>query len=116
MEMMSAYLAACDAALLILKDDPLFNITLPAKVQSYMACGTPILACIKGTSAETVAEADCGVCAESVTGQGLADAAVKLYRMSPEERKTMGDNAIRYSHEHFSKSYLLNMLDKYMTE
>lgn len=116
MEMMSAYLAACDAALLILKDDPLFNITLPAKVQSYMVCGIPILACVKGEGAKTVQEAECGICTEAVSGQSLAEAALKLYQMSPEERKTMGDNAILYSQKHFDKSILLDTLEKYMAE
>ncbi len=116
MDTMSRYLAASDAALLILRDDPLFNITLPAKAQSYMACGIPMLGCIKGAGANVIKDAECGVCCEEIQGQDLADAALKLYNMTPEERIQLGTNAIEYSREHFSKEKLLNRLEQIMGE
>ncbi len=116
METMSRYLAASDVALLILKDDPLFQITLPAKAQSYMACGIPILGCIKGESANLIEEAHCGICCESLDGKSLAEAALKMYHMSKEERAQMGRNAAEYSQKYFSKQKLLDRLEKIMGE
>ena len=116
METMSRYLAASDVALLILKDDLLFNITLPAKAQSYMACGIPVLGCVKGESADLIREAKCGVCCEAVDGDSLAEAALAMYRMPPEERRQMGENAVTYSREYFSKQRLLDRLENIMGE
>ncbi len=116
MESMSRYLAASDVALLILRDDTLFNITLPAKAQSYMACGIPMLGCIKGAGADVIKDADCGVCCENVDGQALADAALKLYNMSNEQREQLGRNAIEYSRKYFSKEKLLDRLEQIMGE
>ncbi len=116
METMSRYLAASDAALMILKDDPLFNITLPAKAQSYMACGIPILGCVKGESAELIQKADCGICCSSIDGKSLAEGAVRMYQMSKAERERLGRNAVCYSQKYFSKEKLLNRLEEIMGE
>ena len=102
--------------MLILKDDPLFHITLPAKAQSYMACGIPILGCIKGESANLIEEARCGVCCENLDGKSLAEAALKMYNMSKEERAQMGRNAAEYSQKYFSKQKLLDRLEEIMGE
>ena len=116
METMSRYLAASDVALLILRDDPLFHITLPAKAQSYMACGKPILGCIKGESANLIQEAKCGVCCSEINGKSLAEAALKMYELSPGERAQMGQNAASYSQQYFSKQKLLDRLEEMMGE
>ena len=116
MEEMSRFMAASDAALLILKDEELFNITLPAKVQSYMACGKPILACIKGAGAETVAEAGCGVVTDAISGEALAEAALKLRNLPKEELEKMGEAAVIYSGEKFSRDKLITRLEEIMRE
>ena len=36
-------LCACDAAFLSFQNDPLWKKTIPAKLQSYTACGMPML-------------------------------------------------------------------------
>ena len=43
-EEIPGYLAWCDAAFISFAESPLFGMTIPAKLQSYMACGMPILA------------------------------------------------------------------------
>jgi colanic acid biosynthesis glycosyl transferase WcaI len=45
---------AADILLCHLKDDPLYRITIPSKVQYYLACGRPILAGLAGEGAELV--------------------------------------------------------------
>ena len=44
MHAMGGILAGSDALLVHLKDDPLFRITIPSKIQAYLAAGKPILA------------------------------------------------------------------------
>ena len=44
------------ALLVTLADEPIFAMTVPNKIQAYMAAGRPILACLNGEGARLVAE------------------------------------------------------------
>ena len=57
-------LCACDIAFLSFMDNPLFEKTIPAKLQSYMACGMPILALASGETKRIIGEAKCGICCD----------------------------------------------------
>ena len=60
------YIHFADCAYLSFKDNDVFNMTIPAKLQSYLACGTPILAAVGGESADIITAAECGiVCARN---------------------------------------------------
>lgn len=50
------YVHFADCAYLSFKDNKIFNMTLPAKLQTYLACGTPILAAAGGESARLVGD------------------------------------------------------------
>lgn len=116
MEDMSRYLAASDVALMILREDPLFDITLPAKIQSYMACGMPILGCVKGETASVIKEANCGVVSNAISGNALAEAALSMYNMSKDELAKMGENANAYSKAHFDRKKLMDRLEEVLGE
>lgn len=57
--------AAADVLVLHLLDDPLFAITIPSKLQFYMAMGRPILACVRGEAADIVTGCGAGLAATS---------------------------------------------------
>ena len=116
MEDMSRYLAASDAALMILRKDPLFDITLPAKIQSYMVCGMPILGCVCGETASVIKEADCGVVADEISADALAKAALEMYNRTDAERSRMGENAVAYSDKHFDRKKLMDRLEEVLGE
>ena len=48
------YLAWCDVAFLSFADNPLYSMTIPAKLQSYLACGIPILASACGETTRMI--------------------------------------------------------------
>ena len=56
------YMAVSDIAFLSLNDHPLFSKTIPAKLQSYLACGMPIIAAASGETKNIIAEAKAGYC------------------------------------------------------
>ena len=64
-------LSTADAALLVLGNSPLFSRTVPAKLQTYMACGVPILASVGGESARIVSESRCGLTSPAEDGELL---------------------------------------------
>ncbi|WP_027203365.1 glycosyltransferase family 4 protein [Butyrivibrio fibrisolvens] len=104
-------LAMCDAAFISFMDTELFTWTIPAKLQSYMACGMPIIASAKGETERVIKEADCGMC----TGIGNVDElanAIKQIDMNT-FKQVYGVNARKYFEEHFAKKMLMNEIEKY---
>ena len=101
-------LCSCDAAFVSFTDNPLFNKTIPAKLQSYMACGMPILASASGETERIINEAGCGVCCESGDADALASAIGVLRNADAE---AFGMNSLRYSKRCFDKNKLLDSMD-----
>ena len=110
-EKIPAILAECDAAFISFMDTPLFTKTIPAKLQSYMACGKPIVASACGETERIVREANCGVCAPIGDATALANAILGL--INNPALPQMGKNAVEYSKVHFSKAKLMDELEEY---
>ncbi|HAF85449.1 MAG TPA: hypothetical protein DCG32_03600 [Sphaerochaeta sp.] len=104
-------LSASDAALVILKKSPIFSKTIPAKVQSYLACGIPILVSADGEVQQVVSEAKVGFISDAEDAQGLFKAIVSFSKLSSEERLEMGKQARLYSDTMFSKEILIDQLE-----
>lgn len=103
------YVHFADCAYLSFQPNPLFDLILPAKLQTYLACGAPILAAAGGESAALIAEAGCGTAVPPQVEE-LVQAVQAMAALSPAERQTMADNARRYSAEHFDKDALIDQL------
>lgn len=73
-----------------LANDPLFEITIPSKIQFYLAMGKPILVGVKGEAADIVVAANAGVAARPEDSESIAEAMVMLCRSSPEALRAMG--------------------------
>lgn len=110
------FMAASDAAFLSLTDSPLFAMTIPAKLQSYMACGIPNIASAAGETAKIIKESNSGLCGKPGNAEELADNIIKLSIKSREELKKLGDNARNYYDSHFNKTILLDKMDIYFNK
>ena len=55
-----------------LKRDPIFALTVPGKIQSYMACGKPIIAALDGEGNRLVTESGAGIVSSSEDPAALA--------------------------------------------
>ena len=73
LEEMPAYYQKADAMLVSLMKDPVLSLTLPGKVQTYMAAGKPLICSADGETAEVVREADCGLCSGAEDAEALAE-------------------------------------------
>ena len=75
-----------DCAYLSFQNNKIFNMTLPAKLQTYLACGTPILAAAGGESAPLVGSPGLGfVC--SPEKDALVETARLAASMTPQHRQ-----------------------------
>lgn len=113
-ESMPRYFALADVMLITLKKEHIFAVTIPAKTQSYLACGKPIIAALDGEGARIVEEAQAGVSVPAESPDKLAEAVLKMYKMSENERNIMGLNARQYSENNFDRKLLLNRLNTWI--
>jgi glycosyltransferase involved in cell wall biosynthesis len=109
-ETMPCFMQKASALLVTLADRPIFAVTVPNKVQAYLASGRPIIACLNGEGARLVTDAEAGLAAPAEDASALAAAILHLYRLPPAERERMGENGRRYYQEHFDHDHLVNEL------
>lgn len=103
-------LAACDVAFLSFQDEKLWTMTIPAKLQSYLACGMPVIASAAGETKRIIEEAKCGICSTIGDAEELAKAIEEIMKMDLAEMKK---NSRKYFENNFSKQILMDKIDKY---
>lgn len=108
---MPRYYKLADACLVSLKADNATGLTLPSKVQGYMAAGKPIIGMIDGSAREVIEEAGCGICVGSGDIEGLASA-MKNFIEDKDRYKECGEKGRQYFKENFSEGILIERLEK----
>ena len=108
---MPKFFSHADALLVSLKKNKIFSMTIPAKTQSYLACGKPIIASIDGEWAKIITNAKCGVVSPSEDSITLSKTIKELIALSPDERAIMSINARAYYKKEFDRDYLLEKLE-----
>jgi len=73
----------------------------PIKLLEYMFSGTVILHSTNVVE-DVVQVAKCGISVEAENSVQIADAILKLYKMSDVERRKMGENGRKYVLENFT--------------
>lgn len=115
-ETMPRFFALADALLVTLRRDPIFALTIPAKVQSYLACARPVIAALEGEGARVIEEAGAGIAVAAEQPQALAEAVLRLSRMPQQERAAMGLRGRAYFTAHFERELLIGQLEGWMRE
>lgn len=115
-EEMPALFADADALLVSLDAKPVFAMTVPGKVQSYMAAAKPIVGVLDGEGAALIAEADCGFTAPAGDHRALAHAVVRLLKLPADDRARMGENGRVFAHAHFAREAVLDKFDQWLHE
>lgn len=85
-----------DVLFVHLKDDPLFRITIPSKIQAYLAMGKPILAGVRGDAAELVRRAGAGLACAPEDAGSIAGAVGTLFHTPKAKLEEMGESGRRF--------------------
>ncbi len=95
--------AAADAAVVLLRDLPLFRGALPTKLLEAMAAGRPLVLAASGESAELVTRARAGLVTAPEDPVAIAGALRRLHA-EPGLRREMGAAGRRFAEAHFGAS------------
>lgn len=109
-EAMPGLMQKASVLLVTLADQNIFNVTIPSKVQAYLAAGRPIVACLNGEGANLVTTAGAGLSVPAENGLALAEAILLLYRMPQQERDAMGARGRIYYTQNFAHDMLIDQL------
>lgn len=111
LDLMPEYYSKADVMLMSLTNTDLFSITVPSKLQSYLASGKPILASMNGEGAEIVKAANAGLAVNAGRPEELAAAILKMSKMDTQELKLLGENAKKCYDEQFEREKLITLLE-----
>lgn len=114
-EEMPEFYAKADAMLITLAADPVLSLTLPGKVQSYMAVGKPIIGAIDGETKTVIEEAQCGFCGKAEDVDELAEN-IRKFIGNNTDRFLMGKNAREFYVNNFQELMFMDKLEKYLNE
>lgn len=109
---MPQFFAHADAMLVSLKDIPIFALTVPYKMQCYMACGKPIIAALNGEGARILNESGAGIAVAASQPQQLADAIVQMMDAPPAHRQAYAANSRRYFDANYAASKVYDYLEQ----
>jgi glycosyltransferase involved in cell wall biosynthesis len=113
---MPSFYAHADALLVSLKKDPVFSMTIPGKVQSYLIAGLPLLGMLDGEGANIIQQANAGLTCPAGDSEGLTEAILALSNMNPDERLQLGMNGQNFAKREFDRSTLITRLESLLQE
>ncbi len=113
-EEMPFYFACADSLLITLKRADIFSYTIPGKLQSYLACGKPIIGALDGIGRKIISESKSGLCSASEDYNSLSKNILSMYKSSKTKRESYGQSGLVYYNKKFSKNYLIKRLEVIM--
>jgi glycosyltransferase involved in cell wall biosynthesis len=107
---MPAVLAQASVLLVSLMRNPIMSKTIPSKIQAYLAAGRPIVGCLDGEGARVIEEAGAGMTCAAEDAAALAQAILRMRRMSNTELQQMSDAGRWYYQQQFDPDTLAQKL------
>lgn len=109
-------LSKTDVGFVSFSDNELFKMTIPAKLQSYMACGMPIIAVAFGETQSIIKDSNSGLVSDPGNIEHFYNNILKMQTMTNKEFKELSKNSIKYYKENFSKKKLLDVFENIISE
>jgi colanic acid biosynthesis glycosyl transferase WcaI len=111
---MPEFFVHADVMLVTLADREIFSMTIPGKLQSYLAAGIPIVAALNGEGAEVIRLANSGLTCPAGDSSGLAKIVLKIFEMPLINRLAMGKNGMEYSQRVFDRNRVIGMVENFL--
>ncbi|MFN3320614.1 MAG: glycosyltransferase family 4 protein [Allorhizobium sp.] len=114
LERMPGFFAHADALLVALKDEPIFSLTIPGKIQSYLATGIPIVGMLNGEGARVISESGGGLVGPAGDADELARNVLRLSDMNLDTRKEIGRRGKAAYMREFDRQALMDQLEHWL--
>lgn len=111
LSLMPHFFKKADVMLVSLKDTPIFGLTVPAKIQAYMASGKMILGMLNGEGRNLINESNSGFAVAAEDATSLAEMSIRMSLFTEEEKRKMSKKALDYYNNNFSKETLFQKLE-----
>tara|TARA_B100000900_G_scaffold54981_1_gene40905 strand:- start:1730 stop:2923 length:1194 start_codon:yes stop_codon:yes gene_type:complete len=98
------------ALFLSLRKDEIFSKTVPAKLQTYMALGKPIIGALNGEGAKIIIESNCGVVEENYDYLELAKKINNFANISDSQLATLGKNGKTFYQKNFNSKLRMQQI------
>jgi glycosyltransferase involved in cell wall biosynthesis len=108
---MPKYYSCADAMIVSLKKEKIFALTIPSKIQSYLASGKPIIASLEGEGARIIEESQSGFTCPPEDSLELVRIIKQFLLLSKIERHRLGVNGRSYFDKEFEREFLTNKLE-----
>ena len=105
---MSKFFNIADIFLVSLKKGEAFSKTLPAKIQSYLYAGKPILAHVSGESAEILNNSKSAFVSNPGDLKSFEENVIKFYNANNSSLLKMSNNARKFYDANFNQIKLFN--------
>lgn len=113
-DVMPYYFACADVLLVSLKKSLIFSLTIPSKVQSYLACKKPIIGNLEGIGAQTIIDSCSGLTSNSGDSLMLANNIEIMKNKSPIDMINYAQNGYNYFQLHFERKLVYDKLEFYL--
>ncbi|MHB9056346.1 MAG: glycosyltransferase family 4 protein [Paludibacteraceae bacterium] len=114
LDTMPLFFEKASVMMVSLKDEYIFNLTLPAKVQAYMISGKPLIGMMNGEGNKIINETGCGYCVNATDSDEFSKKILAMSKLRQEELQRMGQLGADYANFNFDKKILLNKLNELM--
>lgn len=113
---MPEFFKKADALLVLLKDTSIFELTVPAKIQTYLASKKPIIGVISGEGKRIILNAKAGFVSKPGDAEALALNVIKISIMNKKEREELAHSGYLYYIKNFEKNQLIKKLVNILDE
>jgi glycosyltransferase involved in cell wall biosynthesis len=109
-EEMYKYFEASDFLIVSLIDKPIFNLTVPAKVQTYIASQKPIIAILNGDAADIINDNELGYTSKPHDLEEISNSFIKAINTSEGQINMFTKNCELLTKTIFDKNIIINNL------
>jgi len=94
-----AFLENCDVLVSPRLPEKVSNLQFPHKLSEYLAVGRPVIVSSASDQSEVVREGKCGIVADPLSGETVAEAIKTIAALPEKERKEWGERAYVYARQ-----------------
>ena len=116
LERMPSFFRSAGALLVSLKPEPIFSLTIPGKVQPYLATGIPLIGMLDGEGARVIAESGAGLTCPAGDSEALAQIVCRMADLDQSDRDRMGLRGREYGRREFDREMLFDRLEGWLED